>query len=198
VSDPSCSQSAIPQTTAQCDEAAPAAEDIDYDPAVVSSVLRAARGHLVEFDSIEAACSYLGLDDLHPASSVTAEHGYWITRDGEVLSVDREGHIAVLMDRDEFIDLSPTQPYADWYTAALDRFWVRVVAPAGDRRQFRFQYVKLTSATRSELIRLIVGLELYGQYIFEAATYLTFASREETVRFVEHYDEAVAEMATDT
>lgn len=193
---PNCSHSKSSQTTTQCDEPVPATEELVYDSAVVPSIIRAVGGPLVEFKSIEAGCSYLGLDDLPPARSVTAEHGYWITREGEVLSVDHEGHVAALMDCDEFIDLSPTQPYADWYTAAFARLWVRVVAPAEDRQEFRFQFATLTPATRQSLADLLGG-PTYDKYILEAENHLTFDNAEDAINFVQSV-EVIERQSTET
>ena len=123
-----------------------------------------------------------------PPQFVPANYGYWITSSGEVLKVDqREGHVSLLMDHGAFGDLSPTQPYHGWYESALSRGWVRVVAPAKNRRQFRFQFAYLDQATRLSLIRLIRELNPYDCYVYESSQYLAFDSLRDVVQFVTNF-----------
>ena len=116
---------------------------------------------------------------------VPAQYGYWITREGETLAINqRDGHVPALMEHEKFIYLSPSQPYCDWYEAALARGWVRVIAPAKDRRLFRFQFVLLALEAQQALVDLLGGLA-YDRYILEAAEYQMFSTAEDAIRFVQ-------------
>lgn len=130
---------------------------------------------------------------------VPARYGYWISDGGKILNVERrEGHVPVLIDCEEFIDLSPAQPYSEWYDAALSRGWVRVIARADQRQRFSFQFKSLSPATRSSLINLIAGFPPYDQYVLESAAYRTFCSPEEAVRFIEECSDTIYELSPDT
>ncbi len=131
--------------------------------------------------------------------TLTAEsnYGYWVSDIGTVLNVEqREGHVESLMDCNEFIDLSPTQPYRIWYEAAFIRGWVRIIAPAANRQQFRFQFGKLSPAARISLIGLINNLAPYREYIFESSTYEVFCSPQRAASFVEQHCGPVCAFST--
>lgn len=120
------------------------------------------------------------------ADVMPARYGYWIDRNGAILRVDdTHGHVPVLFDIGEFQTMSPCQPYHEWYEAALSRGWIRVIAAAQDRMQFRFQFTVPTSMARCSLIGLLGGLPRYEQYIFESSSYQVFSSAQEATAFVQ-------------
>ncbi len=125
-------------------------------------------------------------DNYTPQLREQSSYGYWISARGGIINVEqKDGHISLLMDRDEFIDLSPTQPYSTWYETALLRGWVRIIAPVANRQQFRFQFRELSPDTRTPLIWLIGSLMPYREYILEASTYKVFYSPQDTSRYIE-------------
>lgn len=120
-------------------------------------------------------------------SFAPAAYGYWINPEGTILPVQKtHGHIDFLMDRYDFIHLSPTQPNDVWYNEALSLGWVRVIASNNNHHQFNMQFKMLNSRTRESLIDLIDGLMTYDIYLYESKDYLTFDQRG-AIRFVKNF-----------
>lgn len=138
------------------------------------------------------------MNDYHvPQLLKQSSYGYWISNCGAISNVEeRHGHISALLDHDEFIDLSPTQPYRMWYEAALLRGWVRIIAPSVDRQQFRFQFRELSPATRTSLLWLINSLARYREYILEASIPRVFHSPHETSSFIAQCCAPIDELST--
>ncbi len=131
-------------------------------------------------------------------SFIEARYGYWIHPDGAFLNVDKnEGHIDALMDRIEFITLSPTQPLHVWYDEALARGFVRIIAKDNDTHQMNIQFKSLNVRTRRSLINLIQGLEPRSLYVFESRDYKTFDNQRDVLRFVRDYS-GTSEVVTET
>lgn len=104
--------------------------------------------------------------DFHPAA-----YGYWIDPEGNIHNIEKnEGHIDFLMDwpGDDFMRLSPTQPKYDWYDAALDAGWIRVIASKSNDSQMNIQYSWFPSKkSKYALLNLVTGLMPYQQYYIE-------------------------------
>lgn len=132
-------------------------------------------------------------------SFVDAAYGYWIAPEGQIHNVEkREGHVDALMDLEAFNFLSPSQPYYEWYDAALSSGWVRVIAPSMNHKQFNFQFKMLTPRTKRVLVNLIGGLPPYDLYVFEAGEYKTFDTQRDVLSFVRSFDAVVESLSTDT
>jgi hypothetical protein len=141
------------------------------------------------------------MQDIHERlgnNFIEARYGYWIHPEGSFINVEKtEGHIDAIMDRLEFITLSPTQPLHVWYDEALARGFVRIIAKNDDTRQMNIQFKTLGGQTRRALLSLIQGLEPRDLYVFEARDYKTFDNQRDVVRFVREFN-GVSALTTET
>jgi hypothetical protein len=139
----------------------------------------------------------------HAASQTpqfSSPYGYWISPDGRIINVNEtHGHLDVLYDLPDFAFMEASRPHDmhAWYEAALNRGWVRIVAPEQDRSVFRFQYRSLSASARSSLALLLQSVGERGAYIFESLDYRHFHRIQDAFDFIEIHNE-VAEFATET